>query len=148
MLQFKYISILHLSSKTNKQTNECNTTASIQELILTLNFISRFRPPLKAFLVQVALPVEFSNPHRLFQGWLFLGPLNRSQSLHDNPSPSDHRGRWVAQGRYPLLPASCPACWLWWSFSTQGCPHTCEPWWEPQLCRECCRMPEEMNLIH
>ena len=45
-----------------KKTNECNTIASIQELILTLNFVSRFRPPLKAFLAQVALPVEFSDP--------------------------------------------------------------------------------------
>ena len=45
-----------------KQTNEHNTIASIQELILTMNFVSRFRPPLKAFLAQVALPVEFSDP--------------------------------------------------------------------------------------
>ena len=62
MLQFKYIaSVLYLSSK-SKPTNVKQLHQVRNLYQLWLNFISAFRPPLKAFLAWVALPVEFSDP--------------------------------------------------------------------------------------
>lgn len=156
MLQFTYIaSALYLSSK-SKPTN-VKQLHQIRNLYqLWLNLISGFRPPLKAFLAWVALPVEFSDPHGLFQGWSFFGPLDSLHFPRENPStPSTEEDGWP-HGHHPLTSSpltpwgSCshPDCWGWRFFSTQGCPHTWEQWWEPQLSREYYGMPEEMNHIN
>lgn len=105
MLQFTYIaSALYLSSK-SKPTN-VKQLHQIRNLYqLWLNFISGFRPPLKALLAWVALPVEFSDPHGLFQGWSFFGPLNSLHFPRENPStPSTEEDGWP-MGTTPWLPA-------------------------------------------
>lgn len=105
MLQFTYIaSALYLSSK-SKPTN-VKQLHQIRNLYqLWLNFISGFRPPLKALLAWVALPVEFSDPHGLFQGWSFFGPLNSLHFPRENPStPSTEEDGWP-MGTTSWLPA-------------------------------------------